>query len=270
MASISEQGIRACLPKVNTVGGRMECFESIDSTNAYLKRIASDGAQDGMVAVAAEQTAGRGRRGRVFQSAAGKGVYLSVLLRPQLAAEQLMPLTGLCAVAMCDAVEKVCGVRPQVKWTNDLILNGKKLGGILTELGMENGALSYVIIGVGINISQQKEDFDGEVKDLATSLECELCREVSKNELAAAMIAALDTLHDDLRHGNTAGYVERYRRDCVTLGKEVQLLWQDVREKVFALDVDEQFGLVVRREDGKIDTIRTGEVSVRGLYGYVN
>ena len=270
MASISEQGIRACLPKVNTVGGRIDCFDCIDSTNAYLKRIASDGAQDGTVAIAAEQTAGRGRRGRVFQSAAGKGVYLSVLLRPQLAPEQLMPLTGLCAVAMCNAVERVCGIRPQIKWTNDLILNGKKLGGILTELGMENGALSYVIIGVGINISQQKEDFDGEVKDLATSLECELCRGVSKNELAAAMTAALDTLYDDLRHDNTAGYVERYRRDCVTLQKEVQLLWQDVREKVFALDVDEQFGLVVRRENGKIETVRTGEVSVRGLYGYVN
>lgn len=270
MASISEQGIRACLPKVNTVGGRIDCFASIDSTNAYLKRVASDGAPGGTVAVASEQTAGRGRRGRVFQSAADKGVYLSVLLCPQLTPEQLMPLTGLCAVAMCDAVEKVCGVRPQIKWTNDLILNGKKLGGILTELGMENGTLSYVIIGVGINVSQQKEDFAGEVKDLATSLECELCREVSKNELAAVMIAALDTLYGDLKSGHTADYIEHYRRDCVTLGKEVQLLWQDVREKVFALDVDEQFGLVVRRGDGTIDTIRTGEVSVRGLYGYVN
>ena len=270
MASISEQDIRACLQQVNTVGGRIDCFDSIDSTNAYLKRIASDGAPDGTVAVAAAQTAGRGRRGRTFQSAAGKGVYLSALLRPQLVAEQLMPLTGLCAVAMCDAVERVCGVRPQIKWTNDLVLNGKKLCGILTELGMENGALSYVIVGVGINVSQQKEDFIGEVKDLATSLERELHREVSKSELAAAMIAALDTLYDDLRRGNTVDYVERYRRDCVTLGKEVQLLWQDVHEKVFALDVDEQFGLVVRRENGTIDTIRTGEVSVRGLYGYVN
>ena len=270
MASISEQGIRACLQQVNTVGGRIDCFDCIDSTNAYLKRIASDGAPDGTVAVAAEQTAGRGRRGRTFQSAAGKGVYLSALLRPTLTPEQLMPLTGLCAVAMCDAVERVCGIRPQIKWTNDLILNGKKLGGILTELGMENGTLSYVIIGIGINVSHRTEDFEGEVAALATSLEQELHREVSKNALAAAMIAALDTLYDDLRRGNAVDYVERYRRDCVTLQKEVQLLWQDVHEKVFALDVDRQFGLVVRRENGEIETVRTGEVSVRGLYGYVN
>ena len=262
--------IRAYLGQTNTVGCRIDCFASIDSTNAYLKRIASGGAPDGTAAVAAEQTAGRGRRGRVFQSAANQGVYLSVLLRPGLAADALMPLTGACAAAMCDAVERVCGVRPQVKWTNDLVLNGKKLGGILTELGMENGTIAYVIVGIGINVSQQKEDFRGEVADLATSLEQELGREVSKNDLAAAMIAALDALYADLRCGDTAKYVERYRRDCVTIGKDVQLLWQDVREKVFALDVDEQFGLVVRRENGKTETIRTGEVSVRGLYGYVN
>lgn len=270
MASISEQGIRIYLQKVNTVGSRIDCFESVDSTNAYLKRIASEDAPDGTVAVAAAQTAGRGRRGRTFQSAAGKGVYLSVLLRPTLTPEQLMPLTGLCAVAMCDAVECACGVRPQIKWTNDLILNGKKLGGILTELGMENGKLSYVIIGIGINVSQQTEDFEGEVADFATSLERELKRGVSKNELAAAMIDSLDALYADLKSSSTMDYVEYYRRDCVTLGKDIQLLWQDVHEKVFALDVDEQFGLVVRREDGTIDTIRTGEVSVRGLYGYVN
>ena len=267
---LSADCIRAHLGQVNTVGKRIDCFDCIDSTNAYLKRIAADDAPDGAVAVAAAQTAGRGRRGRVFQSAADKGVYLSALLRPQLAADALMPLTGLCAVAMCDAVERCSGVRPQIKWTNDLVLNGKKLCGILTELGMENGRLSYVVIGVGVNVSQRTEDFEGEVADLATSLERELGQEVSKNELAAAMIAALDVLYDDLKSGNTADYVERYRCDCVTLGKEVQLLWQDVREKVFALDVDGQFGLVVRREDGKTDTIRTGEVSVRGLYGYVN
>ena len=267
---ISEKGIRACLKRGNTVGERIDCFASIDSTNAYLKRIASDGAPDGTIAVAAEQTAGRGRRGRSFQSAAGKGVYLSVLLRPRLSAEELMPLTGLCAVAMCDAVERVCAVRPQIKWTNDLILNGKKLGGILTELGMENGALSYVIVGIGINVSQKAEDFAGEVAGIATSLERELGKTVSKNELAAAMIEELDALYRVLQSGEIAPYLAHYRRDCVTIGSEVQLLWQDTREKVRALDIDDRFGLIVQRENGTVETIRTGEVSVRGLYGYVN
>lgn len=267
--ALSGRGVRAALGEVRTVGRRIDCFASIDSTNDYLKRIAADGAPDGTVAVAAEQTAGRGRRGRSFQSAADQGVYLSALLRPQLSAGSLLPLTGLCAAAMCSAVERVCAVRPQIKWTNDLVLNGKKLCGILTELGMEGGALSYVIVGIGINVSQKAEDFEGEVAGIATSLERELGTPVSKNALAAAMIGELDALYTALLRGETADYLARYRRDCVTIGKEVRLMWQDAGEKVFALDVDDAFGLVVRHENGEVETIRTGEVSVRGLYGYV-
>lgn len=267
--ALSGRGVRAVLGEVRTVGRRIDCFASIDSTNDYLKRIAADGAPDGTVAVAAEQTAGRGRRGRSFQSAADQGVYLSALLRPQLGAGSLLPLTGLCAAAMCSAVERVCAVRPQIKWTNDLVLNGKKLCGILTELGMEGGALSYVIVGIGVNVSQKAEDFEGEVAGIATSLERELGTPVSKNALAAAMIGELDALYTALLRGETADYLARYRRDCVTIGKEVRLMWQDAGEKVFALDVDDAFGLVVRHENGEVETIRTGEVSVRGLYGYV-
>lgn len=267
--ALSGRGVRAALGEVRTVGRRIDCFASIDSTNDYLKRIAADGAPDGTVAVAAEQTAGRGRRGRSFQSAADQGVYLSALLRPQLGAGSLLPLTGLCAAAMCSAVERVCAVRPQIKWTNDLVLNGKKLCGILTELGMEGGALSYVIVGIGVNVSQKAEDFEGEVAGIATSLERELGEPVSKNALAAAMIGELDALYTALLRGETADYLARYRRDCVTIGKEVRLMWQDAGEKVFALDVDDAFGLVVRHENGEVETIRTGEVSVRGLYGYV-
>ena len=145
--TLTEQTVRSYLGYVETVGKRIDCFDSIYSTNAYLKRIALDGAPDGTVAVAAEQTSGRGRRGRSFQSAAGKGVYLSILLRPKLAPSQLMPLTGLIAVAMSRAVDRVAGTHSQIKWTNDLILNGRKLCGILTELSVEGetGELQYVV-----------------------------------------------------------------------------------------------------------------------------
>ena len=170
--TLTEQTVRSYLGPVETVGKRIDCFDSIDSTNAYLKRIALDGAPDGTVAVAAEQTSGRGRRGRSFQSAAGKGVYLSILLRPKLAPSQLMPLTGLIAVAMSRAVDRVAGTHSQIKWTNDLILNGRKLCGILTELSVEGetGELQYVVAGIGFNVSQREEDFDGDVAKIATSL----------------------------------------------------------------------------------------------------
>ena len=256
---------------VETVGKRIDCFDSIDSTNAYLKRIALDGAPDGTVAVAAEQTSGRGRRGRSFQSAAGKGVYLSILLRPKLAPSQLMPLTGLIAVAMSRAVDRVAGTHSQIKWTNDLILNSRKLCGILTELSVEGetGELQYVVAGIGFNVSQREEDFAGEVSKIATSILRETGRLISRAELSAAMIEELDALYTALRSGETSGYLDEYRRRCVTIGREVQLLWQDTKEKVTALDVDEEFGLIVRRENGTVETVRTGEVSVRGLYGYV-
>ena len=208
---------------------------------------------------------------KLDSSAAGKGVYLSVLLRPELTPAQLMPLTGLVAVAMSRAVDRVGGTNVQIKWTNDLVLNGRKLCGILTELSVEGetGALQYVVPGIGINVSQCEEDFDGDVAQIATSILRETGRRISRAELAAAMIEELDALYAALKSGDTSAYLEEYRRRCVTIGREVQLLWQDTKEKVTALDVDEQFGLVVRRADGTVETIRTGEVSVRGLYGYV-
>lgn len=267
--TLTEREIRRYLGETAVVGGAIECFETIGSTNTYLKT--RDDAPDGLVAVAQEQTAGRGRRGRSFESAAGKGIYLSVLLRPQMEASALLSLTGLGAVAVCDAIERVAGVRPRIKWTNDLVLGGKKLAGILTELSFEgeSGAVQYAVMGVGVNVSQRSEDFSAETGKIATSLARETGKRVSRAALAAAMIEEFDRLWAALRANDTAEYLAKYRRDCVTIGAEVQLLWQDTREKVVALDVDEQFGLVVRREDGTVETIRTGEVSVRGLYGYV-
>ena len=169
---LSERELRRRLGETKTVGRTLHCFESVDSTNSYLKRIAAEGAPDGAVAVADEQTAGRGRRGRSFSSSPGRGVYLSALLRPQLAPEKILPLTALGAVAACDAVERTCGVRPQIKWTNDLVLNGKKLSGTLTELSLEgeSGALQYAVIGIGVNCNNTLEDFPPELRDVATSL----------------------------------------------------------------------------------------------------
>ncbi len=268
---LGETELRACLGNTKRVGSALLCFDCIDSTNACLKRLASEGAADGTVAVADEQTGGRGRRGRSFQSPAGKGVYLSVLLRPPVEPNRLLPLTGFVAAAVCDAVERVAGVRPQIKWTNDLVLGGKKLCGILTELSVEgeSGALQYVVTGIGVNVAHTREDFAGELENVATSLAIETGRSVSRAALAAAMIEELDRMYDALLTGGTQRYLDAYRRDCLTIGREVQLLWQDTREQVRAVGVDDALGLEVIRADGSHDVIRTGEVSVRGLYGYI-
>ena len=246
----------------------LRCLEEIDSTNSYLKREALAGAPHGTVAVANSQSAGRGRMARSFRSPPGKGVYLSILLRPQLPPEVLMGVTGMTAVAVCAAVERTAGVRPQIKWTNDLVLNGRKICGILTELAVEGetGMTQSLVIGAGVNVSHTPEDFGPEVAPMATSLAQEGYA-ASRSALAAAMIEEFNRLGEALG-GDTGAWAEAYRRNCVTLGRPVRLLWTDRQEKALALDIDDQFGLRVRMEDGSETTVRTGEVSVRGLYGY--
>ncbi len=270
--ALTEAEIRGFLPRPGRVGQALHCFSQVNSTNTYAKKIALEGAVDGSVVIADEQTAGCGRMERPFHSPAGKGIYLSALLRPQLPPIELLPVTALSAVAVCNAVEQVCGLRPQIKWTNDLILGKRKLGGILTEMALEgeSARLQYLVIGIGLNVLEQPEDFPPDLREVATSLSQALGRAVSRPKLAAAEIRELDRLYTALENGELEPYRQAYRRDCVTLGKEVQILRRDgSREQVTALDIDEQFGLVVRTAAGQLDTIRSGEVSVRGMYGYI-
>lgn len=264
--SLAEREIRRCL---TIPCPDLRCFDEVDSTNSYLKREALAGAPHGVVAVANFQSAGRGRMARSFQSPTGKGVYLSILLRPHLPVSQLMGVTGMAAVAVCNAVEQTAGVRPGIKWTNDPVLNGKKLCGILTEMSVESetGLAQYLVIGAGVNVSHTPEDFSPEVAKMATSL-AQAGHPVSRAALAAAMIEEFNHLSGSLG-GDISQWVDVYRRDCVNLGKTVQLLWEDGQTQAEALDIDSQFGLVIRLPDGETRTVRTGEVSVRGLYGYV-
>lgn len=268
---LTEPEIRACLKPTEIVGSELHCFEEIDSTNTYAKKIALTGASDGSVVVADCQTAGRGRMERRFQSPKGKGIYLTALLRPDLPPERLMLVTALAGVAVCQAVEQVCGLHPGLKWPNDPVVGGKKLCGILTEMSLEgeSGRLQYLVLGIGLNVLQQPEDFSPDVAEMATSLLQATGKPVSRAALAAAEIEAIDRLYTALRTGDLSEYLAAYRRDCVNLGKTVQLIAPDgSRETVTAVGIDEDFGLVVRDGDGNERTVRSGEVSVRGLYGY--
>ena len=241
---------------------------AVDSTNNVAKQLAQQGASHGTVVLSHKQTAGRGRMGRRFESPEG-GIYVSILLRPQLPPQALLGATGMAAVAVARAVERVSGAQVGIKWTNDLVLGGKKLCGILTEMALEGetGAVQSLVIGAGVNVSHRREDFSPDVAEMAASLAME-GYEVSRPALAAAMIEELSLLAGDLG-GDPEPWLADYRRRCVTLGREVRLLWSGGQTRATALDIDDQFGLMVRREDGTEETVRTGEVSVRGLYGYV-
>ncbi len=252
------------------VGSQLACLDVIDSTNTECKRRAMVGAPEGLVVLAEEQTGGRGRLGRSFQSPRGCGLYLSALLRPHAEPAAVTDFTAWVAVAVCDGIEAACGIRPRIKWTNDIVLNGRKLVGILTELGLESetNSLQYLVTGIGVNVNHTPEDFSPDIRDMAVSLAMELGHPVRRVELAAAIIRALDRMYRSFPQDKQR-YLDQYRADCLTPGNRVQLVTPVSRQEAYALEIDDQFRLVVELEDGTRKALSAGEVSVRGMYGYV-
>ena len=250
--------------------GNILVFDEVGSTNTLAKELAAQGAAEGTVLVADRQSAGRGRLGRTFLSPGDVGVYFSLILRPDCRPTELMHLTCAVAVAMCDAVENAFGFRPGIKWTNDLVVGRKKLGGILTELGLDpkTGRVSYAILGVGINCRQESRDFDPSIRDMACSAAMVTGLDADRNQLIAEMIRSCGEMSRGLL-SDRDGMLERYRSDCITLGQQVSVVRGDEVFRAEALSVDEEGGLVIRREDGTVQTVTSGEVSVRGFYGYV-
>lgn len=239
----------------------LRCDE-VDSTNNVCKTLAAQGA-DNTAVIARRQTAGKGRLGRSFRSPEG-GLYLSVLWRG-CPAGQLLTVTPLAAVAVCRAIQQVCGAVCGIKWCNDVVLAGRKLCGILTESQLRpDGGAEWLVVGIGVNVAQTT--FPADIADTATSLA--LCGyEVDRDALALAILAELDGLRKALPHPDA--WRAEYRARCVNMGKTVRVLRGGEARQARALDIDGEFGLTVAYEDGGRETVRSGEVSVRGLYGYI-
>ena len=244
--------------------------DCIPSTNDLAKAYAREGAAEGTVIVAGAQTAGRGRMGRSFHAPAGLGLYFSLILRPQCPPEQLLHLTCAAGVAACDSVADICANRPQIKWINDLVLNRKKLGGILTELSVnaKTGLVDWAVIGIGINCCHQAGDFPPELQDIATSLLLATGNFILPEQLAARLMENFYRINPILLTQRDF-IMDRYRQDCLTISQEVVLVRGEEKRYGKALRVENDGGLTVLFDDGQIQTVQSGEVSVRGLYGYV-
>lgn len=264
-----KQQILSVLPGDHPWQNTIFCYDTVDSTNNIAKAMAKDGAPEGTIIIAQTQTAGRGRLGRSFHAPQGLGIYFSLILRPNCHPEQLMHLTCAVAVAMCNAVESCTGFRPQVKWINDLIANRKKLGGILTELSVnsQTGLVDWAVVGIGINCGHKTEDFPSELQSIATSLLQATGKCITPAELAPHMITALHTMRKDL-FSKQQTMMNTYRKDCITLGRQVILLRGEEAKPGKALDVDDQGGLIMDFGDGKPYAVQSGEVSVRDFCGY--
>lgn len=257
------------VPLTNPWRDKIQYFDTISSTNDVLKQMALEGAPEGTVLVANMQTGGRGRLGRSFHSPSGLGIYLSVLLRPNCGPKDLMHLTCAAASATCTAIEQSALFRPGIKWTNDLVFQKRKLSGTLTELGLKgDGTAAYAIVGTGVNCNQACEDFPPEIRELAGSLRMFTGKEIDRSLVAAKMIDAYYRMNQALLT-NREALLSQYRRDCVTLGQEVSILRGAEVRHGRALDVDEEGALIVKYENGTVEAVNSGEVSVRGLYHYV-
>lgn len=237
-------------------------YDTVDSTNNVCKALAAQGL-DSTAVIARAQTAGKGRLGRSFQSPEG-GLYLSALWQ-DCPAGQLLTVTPLAAVAVCRAVESLCDTDCGIKWCNDVVLHGKKLCGILTESSLlPDGSAAWLVVGIGVNVGQAS--FPPDIADIATSLALQEL-DVSPDALADAILAQLTALRTVLT--DPAEWLAEYRRRCVNLGRPVRVLRGNTVRQATALAIDEQFGLTVQYENGETETVRSGEVSVRGLYGYI-
>lgn len=243
-------------------------YEEIDSTNTEMTRLATKGATHGTVVVAERQTAGKGRRGRIWVSPAEGNIYLSVLLRPQMEVNKAPMLTMVMAYSVAKALQKAGFESVQIKWPNDLILSGKKVCGILTEMQLQGSAIDHVVVGVGINVNSKA--FSEDLLDKATSLCLESGKVIQKEVLTSELLGIFwDTYAQFLEVGNLSFLQKEYNEMLVNCGKEVVVLEPGNEYTAQAVGMNQMGELIIRMEDGKEKTIFAGEVSVRGIYGYV-
>lgn len=243
-------------------------FDSIDSTNTCAKQLARSGAPEGTVVMADYQTGGRGRLGRSFSSPAGMGIYLSIVFRPNCKPEELMHLTCAAGLYTCLAVETAAPdpLPVGIKWANDLVIGRRKLGGILTEISVDpaSGKVDWAVIGIGINCCQQPEDFPAEIRDIACSLGME---PADRSKLAAELIRRLYDLRQEMFSEKEA-IMERFTHRCITIGQRISILRGETVQHGKALSVDADGALHVLLDAGVETVVNSGEVSIRGMYGY--
>lgn len=242
-------------------------YEEIDSTNTEARRLSLKGAEEGLVVTAKKQTAGKGRRGRSWESPADENLYFSILLRPKLAPEKAPMLTLLMAYSVAKALQKK-NINIEIKWPNDLVLSKKKICGILTEMNLAEGQVEDVIVGVGLNVNTMR--FSEELDDKATSLTIELGRKLECGELLGWILEEFEErYHQFLEVQDLSFLQEDYNGMLINRNREVLVLEPGNEYQAEALGINELGELLVKKTDGRIEAVFAGEVSVRGIYGYV-
>ena len=243
-------------------------YKQLDSTNAEIARLAVQGAEHGTVVAAESQTAGRGRRGRRWESPAGENIYMSILLRPDCVPDKAPMLTLVMAYSVAQVIEELEFAEVQIKWPNDLVLSGKKICGILTEMQLKGSEIDYVVVGVGINVNTR--NFPAELENRATSLFLESGRKFERESIVENIVDKFEHAYRQFGNVQDLSFLqETYNSMLVNAGKEVRVLEPGKEYTAYAQGINSKGELMVRTPNGEEKTIYAGEVSVRGVYGYV-
>jgi BirA family biotin operon repressor/biotin-[acetyl-CoA-carboxylase] ligase len=250
----------ARLGKTKVIGRDIRVFEQTTSTNDVIEKLARDGVKEGVVVFAESQTRGRGRLGRKWISPAHKGLWFSILLRPDLRPQETTQLTVASATALRRAIQSETGLKPEIKWPNDILIGGKKVAGILTELSAELDKVRYVILGIGIDVNLDAGEFPVELKKIATSLKIETGETISRAELAVAILRELDFDYARIGSGKFPAVADEWESDCVTIGKNVMVHIGNRKIRGRAESLDEDGALILRTEHGHLERIIGGDV----------
>lgn len=242
-------------------------YEELDSTNTEARRLSIEGAGQGLVVTAEKQTAGKGRRGRGWESPADENLYFSILLRPEFLPEKAPMLTLLMAYSVAKVLQRK-GQPVHIKWPNDLVMSKKKICGILTEMNLKGSQVEDIIIGVGINVNTMT--FPEELQDKATSLRIEMGSEVDREELLGQVLGEFREQYICFLKEQDLSFIKNeYNRILINRNREVMVLEPGKEFRAEALGINEIGELLVKKDDGSIENVFAGEVSVRGIYGYV-
>lgn len=239
----------------------IEVYKTVTSTNDLAKQYALDLKPEGTVIVAREQTAGRGRKGRSFYSPMSTGVYISVLLRPELTAEKTLYITTAAAVAVAKAIEKISGKEAKIKWVNDIFVDGKKVCGILTEgaIDFETGKMQYAVLGIGVNIKKPENDFPSEIQNIAGSV-----FDTTDKEVSSIIVAEiLNNFMNYYKNLANKPFYEEYKKRMFLIEKQLTVYSGKDSYPAVAIDLDEELSLIVKDENGNIKKLNTGEVSIK-------
>lgn len=250
--------------QTDIVGQNIIHFNTLESTNDYLKQVGND-VVEGTVVISEEQTKGKGRLGRVWESKVGDGIWMSIILKPDIMPYKAPFITLIAGASVVKALNNL-GVNAQIKWPNDIIINNKKICGILTELSAEIERINYVVLGIGMNV--KNEDFDSELKNKATSLYKE-GYELHRVDIVKEIFYQFELLYKKYLDNDKEEVLKICRDNSAILNKEIYITRNDEKELVKCIDVNEEGNLLVKNSSGQVKEIISGEVSIRGVKGYV-